>query len=112
MSQMDLFDLPEQMTPPIVGRDEIDGETYNPDLDHERLSGQLRRVFELMRDGQCRTHRQIADVCQGSEAAVSARLRDLRKAKFGGHIVERVRVNGGLWRYSLKVRLDGKRTAA
>lgn len=35
-----------------------------------------------------------------SEAGVSARIRDLRKAQYGGHTIER-RKNGSLWEYKL-----------
>jgi hypothetical protein len=79
----------------------FDGETFDPALDGARLTGQLARVYELMSDGAWRTLRDIARDAGGTEAAVSARLRDLRKARFGGHTVERRRVPGasGLWEY-------------
>lgn len=67
--------------------------------DHARLSGQLALVKALMADGQWRTLAEIAAVVKGSEAGTSSRLRDLRKARFGGHTVERQRVAGGLWQY-------------
>jgi len=35
-----------------------------------------------------------------SEAGISARIRDLRKPKYGGHTIER-RKNGSLWEYRL-----------
>lgn len=35
-----------------------------------------------------------------SEAGLSARIRDLRKAAYGGHTIER-RKNGSLWEYKL-----------
>lgn len=80
----------------------FDGETYEAGRDHQRLKGQLSRVFDLMKDGVARTLDEIATACGGTEAAVSARLRDLRKAKYGGHHVERERVQGGLYRYRLR----------
>ena len=75
------------------------GVTYSPALDGKRLNGQLQRVFELMKDGQWHSLYEIANQVGGSEAGVSARLRDLRKSKFGGHTVDHRRVNGGLWEY-------------
>jgi hypothetical protein len=57
-----------------------------------------------MSDGAWRTLEEIRSRVGGSEAAISARLRDLRKDKFGGHIVEsRRRGDGsrGLWEYRL-----------
>lgn len=79
----------------------FDGATYQPEHDHERLATQLERVNLLMRDGRWRTLREIATLVSGSEAGVSARLRDLRKSRFGGHIIVRERISGGLWHYKL-----------
>jgi biotin operon repressor len=83
----------------------FDGETYEPEFDFDRLKGQLQRVFALMQDGKWRSLGHIAQATGGSEAAVSARLRDLRKDKFGGHEVERQRLDGGLYLYRLIVRV-------
>jgi hypothetical protein len=82
----------------------FEGETYDPALDQPRLSSQLWKVWALMSDGQWRTLRMIAIVVEGSEAGVSARLRDLRKRRFGHYLVERRRVAGGLWEYRLEPR--------
>lgn len=79
----------------------FDGATYEPGADHARLTGQLARVLDLMRDGKWRTLGQIAEAVQGSEAGVSARLRDLRKPRFGAYMVDRERVEGRLFRYRL-----------
>lgn len=80
----------------------FDGATYDPDKDHARLRGQLQRVLHFMSDGQWHTLAGIAFVVGGSEASVSARLRDLRKEQYGGRQVERQRISGGLWKYRLK----------
>lgn len=79
----------------------FDGDTIEPDIDNDRLSTQLERVRELMSDGQWRTLAEIASVVGGTEAAVSARLRDLRKERFGSLKVDRRRVTGGLFQYRL-----------
>lgn len=84
----------------------FDGETYSADQDHTRLKGQLWRVFQLMSDGKWRTLADIATEAGGSEASVSARLRDLKKAQYGSHTLEKQRVTGGLWRYRLFVSGD------
>ena len=84
---------------PRRARPHFDGKTYDPRLDHDRLSTQLDRTRGLMLDGRWRTLRQIANLVGGTEASVSARLRDLRKAKFGGLCVERRRIDGGLFEY-------------
>jgi hypothetical protein len=78
---------------------QFDGATFAPARDEARLGRQLDRVLALMQDGAWRTLRQIADATGGSEAAVSARLRDLRKGKFGAYRVPRKNMGGGLWVY-------------
>jgi hypothetical protein len=84
----------------------FDGETYEPEQDKDRLSSQLRSVYELMTDGLWRTLPEIATrIDRASEASVSARLRDLRKVKFGGHEVHRRRRSRGLFEYRLIVQL-------
>jgi len=78
---------------------QFDGSTFQPERDGERLRSQLQRVRDLMIDGQWRTLRQIAHQVGGSEAGVSARLRDLRQGRNGGWIVERRYVERGLFEY-------------
>lgn len=82
----------------------FDGATFDAAKDGARLTGQLERVYAYMADGQWRTLGAIRRATGGSEAGVSARLRDLRKPQFGGHTVERKRVDGGLWAYRLIVK--------
>lgn len=82
----------------------FDGSTYDPAFDYARLESQLWRVFGLMWDGEWRTLEQIAQATGGSEAGVSARLRDFRKPKFGGHTVNARRVGepkSGLFEYQV-----------
>jgi hypothetical protein len=75
------------------------GATYNADRDFDRLNNQHADVWELMRDGEWRCLHDISRLTGHPEASVSARLRDFRKAKFGGHVVDRRHVQGGLWEY-------------
>ncbi len=79
-----------------------DGVTFVPERDEVRLNRQARCVFMLMRDGHWRSLAQISMITGEPEASISARLRDFRKAKFGGHLVERRHVGSGLWEYRLK----------
>jgi len=83
---------------------DFDGESYDPALDHERLTTQLAAVRTAMLDGQWRTLEEIAVATglQENTASISARLRDLRKSKFGGFSVDRRRRGDpkeGLWEY-------------
>lgn len=90
---------------PAKADPEPDGETYVRQYDRVRLSGLLAAVFNLMADGRWRTLAEIvAAIERGTEASVSARLRDLRKQKFGGWEIERKRVGAktsGLHAYRL-----------
>jgi hypothetical protein len=81
----------------------FDGATFNPVLDGRRLGDQLAAVKELMLDGNWRTLAQIKDVLGHPETSISARLRDLRKDRFGGLQVYRRRIPGtnGLHEYKV-----------
>lgn len=79
----------------------FDGVTFDQAKDGERLTSQLRVVKDLMLDGIRRSLRDIEAITGYPPASISARLRDLRKAKFGGYNVERKRLAGGLWQYRI-----------
>lgn len=76
----------------------FDGPELQP-ADHGRLTGQLARVIDLMADGRWRTLAQITCLVGGSEAGISARLRDARKSRFGAWTVEKRRIGNGLFSY-------------
>jgi hypothetical protein len=77
----------------------FDGSDYVPSRDDERLKGQLLRVWKVMRDGKKRTLAAIAEATGDPEASISAQLRHLRKARFGGHDVRKEYVGDGLYLY-------------
>ena len=77
----------------------FDGPGLTPS-DQARLSGDLAKVYALMADGRWRTLGEIAAACDVRELSVGARVRDLRKAKFGGYDVPRQR-RGQTWEYRL-----------
>lgn len=99
MTQLDLVEE-------CLRRAQFDGITYSPTFDRARLGAQMRRVFEVMEQGPWLTLEEIAiRTGDNSQAAISARLRDLRKPKFGGFSVERRRRGDprkGLWEYHMK----------
>ena len=76
------------------------GDTIVPALDDDRLRTQLQRVRFLMLDGNWRDLASIArSAAPATEAAVSARLRDLRAR---GYDVQKRRVGdpkNGYWEY-------------
>jgi hypothetical protein len=88
--------------------------TYNAARDHDRLSRQYDHVFAVMRDGKPRTLASIRREAarrfhmRHSIASISARLRDMRKKRFGRHIVNRDYVGAGLWQYTVIVRKQRK----
>lgn len=87
-------------------------------VDQPRLAGQLAKIYSLMKDGRFRTLEQIANAAGCLETSASSRLRDFRKAKFGGHTVISRQVEGVplLFEYQLILRevkeADGQRQAA
>jgi len=80
---------------------QFDGKTFEPERDQSRLKAQLDAVRSIMFDGRPHTLAEIAERVGAPEASVSARLRDLRKPKFGGYQIERSHVSRGLWQYRL-----------
>ena len=80
----------------------FDGETFDPIEDGERLQGALERVRVMMSDGRWHTLEELAMGAGCSEAAASARLRDLRKERFGGYTIVREYIADGLWHYRME----------
>lgn len=95
MTQPDLF----RMAP------RFDGPDYRLGVDQGRLTGQLARIYDLMRDGSWRTLSEIAAATGDHEASISAQLRHLRKPRFGAHEVAKRRrgtETRGLFEYRLE----------
>jgi hypothetical protein len=84
---------------------DFDGHTYESEHDHERLASHLKTIRGLVSDGQWHTPDEItAATGYHQTAGITARIRDLRKPKFGGHTVECRRVGNprnGVWEYRL-----------
>jgi DUF971 family protein len=78
-----------------------DGITYCHERDGIRLHKQHKRVLEVMEDGKEHTLAELALRTRDPEASVSARLRDLRKARFGSYDIQRRYVERGLYAYRL-----------
>ena len=87
-----------------VDNPDYDGSNYVPEFDRTRLSGQMKSIFYVMKDGEWRTLNEIAMITGFGEASISAQLRNLRKERFGGYIVNKRRrgeKEKGIWEYSL-----------
>lgn len=87
-----------------LDKPKFQGETFDPNLDSSRLNGQLKRVRELMKDNKWRTLFEIEQVTGDPQASVSARLRDLRRPRFGMYTVARRRRAQSLWEYQMRGR--------
>ena len=82
----------------------FNGADYNPDRDDIRLTGQLRRIWEIVIDGRWYTLKDISIRTGDPEPSISAQLRHLRKPRFGGYIVEREYIANGLYKYRVLAR--------
>ena len=82
----------------------FDGQTFEAKHDGPRLHAQLARVHDVMRSGNWYTLAQLSELTGDPPASISARIRDLRKSRFGNHTVERRRrgeAPRGIWEYRL-----------
>lgn len=82
----------------------FNGPAYDATLDRDRLTHQIRRIYDHIRDGQWRTLRELEQLTGDPQASISAQLRHLRKARFGSHVIEKRRRGEGrrgLWEYRL-----------
>lgn len=88
----------------------FDGAAYNRALDHERLTGQIRRVFDVMKEGRWQTPAEVAGEIlerfgvQDPIMSVDAQRRNLKKARFGAWTIHRRRRGDptrGLFEYRL-----------
>lgn len=84
----------------------FDGNTYEEEHDRARLQTQLQAVRSVMLQGGWFTISEIKSLIGGTATpqSISARLRDLRKQRFGGFEVQRRRrgsKDAGLFEYRL-----------
>ena len=85
----------------------FDGDDYKSKRDDKRLTGQIERIWNVMRGGAWRTLEEISRITNDPPASVSAQLRHLRKDKFGAHTVEREYLGDGLYRYRVIINEQG-----
>jgi len=64
----------------------------------------LQQVRDLMSDGEWYTLAELSWATDASEASCSARVRDLRKVKYGENTVERRYAGKGIYQYRLTER--------
>ena len=83
------------------------GAGYDKKHDQARLTGQIKRVYDLMSDGLWYTLDDISRSTQDPQASISAQIRNLRKECYGGHTVNRRRrgdPENGLHEYQLIIK--------
>jgi len=83
------------------------GPDYIPIFDQARLTGQIRRIYSLMKDGRWRTLKEIESETNDPQSSISAQLRHLRKPGFGSHQVNKRRRGDpyqGLFEYQLRLK--------
>ena len=78
----------------------FDGSDVNDD-DNQRLTGQIEAVFECMLKGKWMALDEISDETGAPQASASAQLRNLRKERFGSHVIDKRRRGQGLWEYKM-----------
>ena len=83
----------------------FNGSDYDHDRDAPRLTEQLQRVFTVLSDRNWHTLEGIARLTGDPTPSVSAQIRHLRKARFGGWEIEKTYHGNGLYAY----RLTGER---
>ena len=79
----------------------FDGRSFVQSRDGERLGKQMAAVMREMADGAWYTLHELSLATGAPEASVSARIRDLKKARFGSHKIESQYVRRGLWQYRM-----------
>ena len=81
---------------------DFDGADYIPALDKSRLTAQIRRVFDAAVGEDWHTLGDLERITGDPQASISAQLRSLRKARFGGWTVNRRRIREtGTWEYQV-----------
>lgn len=79
----------------------FNGADYQPKRDNKRLENQHKHIKEFMSDGVYRTLSEISQQLGYPESSISAQLRHLRKARFGGHTINKTYISNGLYKYQL-----------
>lgn len=86
------------------------GPAFEASKDLRRLTGQIKAIYDLMvradNINQWLTLYEIENATGYSTASISAQLRHLRKAEFGGHAVmkRRQKTRAGTWEYRVTSR--------
>jgi hypothetical protein len=96
-------DVEQQVSQPdlFTRQPAFDGSTFNVAVDGDRLTCQLATVKAYLEQASWVTLAEIREATGVPEASASARIRDLRKVKFGAFTVDRRRRSAGQYEYRL-----------
>ena len=76
------------------------------------MTATVRDVWRVLRDGRARSATEnVGAIGRGTTAAVTARVRDLRKPAFGSHVVVCERGADGVYRYRVVSRVAREQSA-
>ena len=82
----------------------FDGNTYESKKDFQRLTAQLGKVSNALMSAKWLTLAELEQLLHEPQASISARIRDLRKPKFGGLLIDRRRRSEGTFEYRLDMK--------
>lgn len=99
---------PPESCGPLFDNAAFSGADYDESRDKSRLTGQIKRIYDLMRDGKWRTLDAIYRETGDPPASISGQLRNLRKSSFGSHTVDRKYLGDGLYAYRIGDADNGK----
>lgn len=80
---------------------QFDGETYDESKDFRRLNSQFEKVKAIMSDGKWWSPYELKALIGGSESGITARIRDLKKERFGAYKIDKRRRTTGTWEYRI-----------
>jgi hypothetical protein len=87
----------------------FDADCFGYTVDYRELKGQIKAVFDLMKDGEYRTLELIGEeIGKTALRSIGASLRNLRRPRYGGYIVER-RGKGKTCEYAIKMEVGSGR---
>lgn len=72
------------------------------------MRGQGKIIFRLMADGKWRTLKEIEAITKFPITSISARLREMRMTKFGGHKIEKRLRGKREYEYRLIINFEGR----
>lgn len=79
------------------------GDGYEVERDHTRLTKALRLVYDVMRDQQWHTLRDIECETNQPQASISAHIRTLRRPENGGYCIHKRYKGNGLHEYRMQL---------